>query len=71
MYIKNELEYHMNDPATIEYGTYVHPPGSTVFYNPNTNNVVIFDKDGSFLSACKLYSGTIQYNYYISTGKLF
>ena len=68
---KYALENHMNDPATIEKGTYIHSPDSKVFYNPNTNNVVIVNSSGEFLSGWRLTPGTQQYVDYTYSGKLF
>ncbi len=70
---EDALNAHMNDPATIQNGTYVHSPGSTVHYNANTNNVIVVDKGGNFLSGWKLdpTAPTKQFSDYINSGKLF
>lgn len=68
---QESIEEHMNNSATKKYGTYIHSPESSVYYNPATNNVVIVNKDGFFESGWKLSPGSRQYLDYINDGKLF
>jgi len=65
------IESHLDDPNTIQHGTYIHSPGSTVYYNNATNNVVVVDSGGNFVSGWKLDPSTKQYSDYINNGKLF
>jgi filamentous hemagglutinin len=61
---------HLDDPATIEKGTYLYVPGSKVYFNPNTNVVVILDKDGNFVSGWRLIPGSPQWLNFINNGVL-
>jgi len=67
---KAALEDHMKSPDTAEKGTYGYVDNSKVFFNSNTNNVVIIDENNNFVSAFKLSSDTPQYNKYMDTGYL-
>ena len=64
------IKNHMNDSATKYYGTYGFVQDSKVFYNKNTNNVVIVDKTGNFVTGFKLTPGTPQYYNYMEKGIL-
>ena len=64
------IESHLADPSTYANGTYQYVPGSTVHFNPVTNNVVILGKDGSFVSGWKLAPGTSQFDNFIKNGAL-
>ena len=64
------IESHLGQIATIQNGTYLYVPGSKVFYNPNTNLVVILDKDDAFVSGWKLAPGSPQWTKLINDGVL-
>ncbi|MDU3154593.1 MAG: colicin D domain-containing protein [Hafnia alvei] len=49
------IKNHLNDKSTSENGTYGFVKDSRVFFNPNTNNVVVIDKQVSLLQASKLF----------------
>jgi len=68
---KDALQSHLDDVETFEHGTYLHSPGSSVYFNPTTNNVLITDAGGNFLSGWKLTPGTMQFENYIKNGTLF
>jgi filamentous hemagglutinin len=61
---------HLDDVATIEKGTYLYVKNSKVFFNPNTNLVVVLDKDGLFVTGWKLTPGTPQWTKLINDGVL-
>ncbi|MDY4282989.1 hemagglutinin repeat-containing protein [Xanthomonas sp. LF06-19] len=64
------LERHMNSPDTVENGTYGFSKGSRVFFNAQTNNVVVVDDQGSFVTGFKLYPGSRQFENFIKNGVL-
>ncbi|WP_039051213.1 hemagglutinin repeat-containing protein [Comamonas thiooxydans] len=64
------IESHMNSPSTIAHGTYGFVKDSKVFFDPQTNNVVILDEKGSFVTGFKLSPGTPQYENYMKNGVL-
>lgn len=51
-------------------GTYLYSPGSRVYYNPQSRNVVILDANGEFVSGWKLEAGSLQYENFIRNGTL-
>ncbi|ASJ86463.1 S-type pyocin domain-containing protein [Pseudomonas aeruginosa] len=51
---------HLGSPSTIEKGVYHRYQGSKVFYNPDTNIVVVLKEDGMFLSGWYLEPGSKQ-----------
>ncbi|MGQ8774852.1 S-type pyocin domain-containing protein [Serratia sp. NA_112.1] len=67
---RDAVEAHLKDRDTVEKGTYRREKGSKVFFNTKTNNVVVLDKDGEFVSGWNLIPGSPQYNGYINTGVL-
>ncbi|BEN44365.1 pyocin [Serratia sp. SRS-8-S-2018] len=67
---RDALEAHLKDKDTVEKGTYRREKGAKVFFNSRTNNVVVLDKNGVFISGWHLTPGTPQYNGYINTGVL-
>jgi hypothetical protein len=67
---RDAIEAHLKDRDTVEKGTYRREKGSKVFFNTKTNNVVVLDKDGDFISGWNLISDSPQYNSYIKTGVL-
>ncbi|WP_338124574.1 hemagglutinin repeat-containing protein [Ewingella americana] len=64
------IENHMDDIATAEKGTYGFVKDSRVYFNSNTNNAVVLDKSGGFVTGFKLTPGTPQYENYIKNGVL-
>ncbi len=64
------IQGHLEDAATIEKGTYGFIKGSKVFFNPNTNNVVILDGSNNFVTGFKLVPGTPQFQNYMTNGLL-
>ncbi|PXW48287.1 colicin D domain-containing protein [Dickeya zeae] len=64
------IKSHLDDKSTYEHGTYLLVPESKVFFNPQTNNVVVVDKSGNFVSGWKLDPQTKQYENFINNGTL-
>ncbi|KYQ99193.1 pyocin [Serratia plymuthica] len=67
---RDAVEAHLKDRDTVEKGTYRREKGSKVFFNTRTNNVVVLDNNGEFISGWNLIPGSPQYNSYIKTGVL-
>ncbi len=67
---QNAITSHLNDAATVQKGTYGLVKDSKVFFNPNTNNVVVLDNAGNFVTGFKLDPGTPQFNNFITNGFL-
>ncbi|MFP1933772.1 colicin D domain-containing protein, partial [Lonsdalea quercina] len=64
------IKSHLDNKTTYEHGTYLLVPESKVFFNPQTNNVVVVDKSGNFVSGWKLDLQTKQYENFINNGTL-
>lgn len=64
------IKSHLDNKATFEHGTYLLVPESKVFFNPKTNNVVVVDKSGNYVSGWKLEPNTKQYENFINNGVL-
>ncbi|MDA5494140.1 hypothetical protein PGS50_12815 [Yersinia intermedia] len=64
------IKSHLDTKTTYEHGTYLLVPESKVFFNPQTNNVVVVDKSGNFVSGWKLDPQTKQYENFINNGTL-
>jgi filamentous hemagglutinin len=64
------IKSHMSSPTTIQQGTYGLVPGSKVFFDSKTNNAVVLDGSGRFVTGFKLYNGTSQYENFIKNGVL-
>ncbi|WP_182111127.1 hemagglutinin repeat-containing protein [Comamonas testosteroni] len=64
------IESHMKSPSTIAHGTYGFVKDSKVFFDPQTNNAVILDGKGIFVTGFKLSPGTPQYENYMKNGVL-
>lgn len=60
----------MNDIATIEKGVYGFVKDSKVFFNSKTNNAVILDASGNFITGFKVTPGTPQYDNFMKNGVL-
>ncbi|MCU5772840.1 S-type pyocin domain-containing protein [Erwiniaceae bacterium BAC15a-03b] len=69
---RDAIEAHLEDPSTIEKGTYSMVEGSRVYFNEKTLRVVIIDKQDMFVSGWLLdpKALTSQYQNYINTGVL-
>ncbi|MBI7164394.1 S-type pyocin domain-containing protein [Pseudomonas aeruginosa] len=57
---RDKILEHLGSPTTIEKGFYHRYQGSKVFYNPDTNIVVVLKEDGMFLSGWYLEPGSKQ-----------
>ena len=68
--LRDAINEHLADADTHPQGTYQREEGSTVFFNSKTNNVVILDKDGKFVSGWKLDPNTPQFKNYVGKGVL-
>jgi len=64
------IKNHMNDIATIEKGVYGFVKDSKVFFNSKTNNAVILDASGNFITSFKVTPGTPQYDNFMKNGVL-
>lgn len=60
----------MNSTSTVQQGTYGFVKDSKVFFNSVTNNVVIVDRSGNFVTGFKLSPGTQQFENFIKKGIL-
>ncbi|MGU9823329.1 S-type pyocin domain-containing protein [Pseudomonas sp. LF090] len=67
---RDAINRHLEDQETVPKGTYLLAEGSSVYFNPKTNNVVILDKNGNFLSGWKIEPGTQQFINYVEKGNL-
>ncbi|MBE4608851.1 adhesin [Vibrio navarrensis] len=61
---------HLDDSATVPKGTYGLVEESKVFFNSNTNNAVVLDGSGNFVTGFKLSPGTKQFENYMKNGLL-
>nr|WP_261373133.1 colicin D domain-containing protein [Yersinia bercovieri] len=64
------IKNHMDDTTTFEKGTYGFVKDSKVFFNPTTNNAVVIDKSGKFITGFKVIPGTPQYDNFMKNGVL-
>ncbi|TAK59874.1 colicin D domain-containing protein, partial [Methylobacter sp.] len=64
------LTDHLTDAATTQRGTYGFVKDSSVFFNSNTNNVVVLDNAGNFVTGFKLSPGTAQFENFMTNGVL-
>ncbi|MGM8792387.1 hemagglutinin repeat-containing protein [Enterobacter chuandaensis] len=64
------IKSHLDNKVTYEHGTYLLVPESKVFFNPKTNNVVVVDKSGNYVSGWKLDPNTKQYENFMNNGVL-
>ena len=67
---RDAINRHLEHQETVPKGTYLLADGSSVYFNPKTNNVVILDKNGNFLSGWKIEPGTQQFINYVEKGNL-
>ena len=68
--LRDAINEHLADADTHPQGTYQREEGSKVFFNLKTNNAVILDKEGKFVSGWKLDPSTPQFKNYIEKGVL-
>ncbi|AZF09856.1 pyocin protein [Pseudomonas sp. R2-37-08W] len=68
--LRDAIDEHLADADTHPQGTYQREEGSKVFFNPKTNNAVILDKEGKFVSGWKLDPNTPQFKNYVEKGVL-
>ncbi|MBT0720772.1 adhesin [Rosenbergiella collisarenosi] len=64
------IKNHMNDAATIEKGSYGFVKDSKVFFNSKTNNAVVVDGSGNFVTGFKVIPSTPQYDNFMKNGIL-
>lgn len=64
------IKNHMGDSATKPQGTYGFVKDSKVFFNSSTNNAIVLDSSGNFVTGFKLTPGTAQYDNYMKNGVL-
>ncbi|ASA58314.1 adhesin [Vibrio gazogenes] len=67
---QNAITSHLDDATTVQKGTYGFVNDSKVFFNPNTNNVVVLDSVGDFVTGFKLSPGTPQFENFMNNGLL-
>ncbi|MBF7957857.1 S-type pyocin domain-containing protein [Rahnella victoriana] len=67
---RDAIEAHLADKETIKKGTYPRKEDSDVFFNPNTNNVIVIDSKGKFVTGWKLKPGEPQFQNFIDKGIL-
>ncbi|WP_312043914.1 colicin D domain-containing protein, partial [Erwinia sp.] len=64
------IRSHLDNKKTYEHGTYLLIPESKVYFNPQSNNVVVVDKSSNFVSGWKLDPQPKQYENFINNGTL-
>lgn len=67
---ESALKCHLTDPATVQKGTYGFVKDSKVFFNPKTNNAVVLDSSGDFVTGFKLDPSTAQFSNFMQNGML-
>lgn len=67
---RDAIEAHLADTETVDKGIYPRKIGAKVYFNPKTNNVVVLDDKGSFITGWKLKPGEPQFKNYIEKGVL-
>lgn len=67
---RGAIEAHLAEKDTVVKGTYRREKDSKVYYNPKTNNVVVLDKNGDFVSGWHLIPDSPQHVNFIKTGVL-
>lgn len=67
---ESAIKAHMSATATTQQGTYGFVKNSKVFFNSTTNNAVVLDASGNFVTGFKLSPGTQQFDNYIKNGVL-
>jgi len=64
------IKTHMASTSTTQQGTYGFVKDSQVFFNSITNNAVVLDASGNFVTGFKLAPGTQQFDNFIKNGVL-
>lgn len=64
------IKTHMASPSTVQQGTYRSVKNSKVLFNSATNNAVIIDGAGNFVTGFKLAPGAQQFDNFIKNGVL-
>ncbi|WP_231993414.1 colicin D domain-containing protein [Pseudomonas syringae] len=67
---ESAIKTHMASTSTAQQGTYGFVKDSKVFFNSNTNNAVVLDASGNFVTGFKLSPGTQQFDNFIKNGVL-
>ncbi|MEX5361021.1 colicin D domain-containing protein [Pseudomonas guariconensis] len=67
---ESAIKTHMGSTDTVQQGTYGFVKDSKVFFNSSTNNVVVVDAVGNFVTGFKLAPGTQQFENFIKNGVL-
>ena len=67
---RDAIEAHLADKDTVKKGTYRREKGSTVYFNPKTNNVVILKPNGTWISGWKIDPKEKAGKIYLETGVL-
>ncbi|WP_192551905.1 DUF637 domain-containing protein [Pseudomonas sp. IzPS59] len=64
------IKNHMESSSTSQQGTYGFVKDSKVFFNSTTNNAVVLDSAGNFVTGFKLSPNTQQFDNFIKNGVL-
>ena len=67
---ESAIKTHMSSTSTVQQGTYGFVKDSKVFFNSTTNNAVVVDGAGNFVTGFKLAPGTQQFENFIKNGVL-
>lgn len=67
---ESAIKTHMSSTSTVQQGTYGFVKDSKVFFNAATNNAVVVDGAGNFVTGFKLAPGTQQFENFIKNGVL-
>jgi len=67
---ESAIKAHMSSASTILQGTYGFVKDSRVFFNSSTNNAVVLDASGNFVTGFRLSPGTQQFDTFIKNGVL-
>jgi filamentous hemagglutinin len=67
---ESAIKTHMGSTSTTQQGTYGFVKDSKVFFNSTTNNAVVLDASGNFVTGFKLSPGTQQFENFIKNGVL-
>ncbi len=64
------IKGHLQSTETVQSGTYGFVDNSKVFFNSKTNNAVVLDNSGNFVTGFKLAPGTKQFDNFMKNGVL-
>ncbi|OGB95057.1 MAG: hypothetical protein A3G82_07580 [Burkholderiales bacterium RIFCSPLOWO2_12_FULL_67_210] len=67
---ESAIRTHMSSTSTVQQGTYGFVKNSKVFFNTTTNNAVVVDGTGNFVTGFRLSPGTQQFENFIKNGVL-